>query len=516
MVIFGFLFSFFSPAFNLQLIQKKGSEDMLPIDKSDIVIIGGGITGTAIARELSKYELKVVLVEQAPDIGVGSTKANSAILHAGFDAKPGSLKALLNVRGNQLYHELADELGLEVSWSGSLVVAVNDEETETLKELLERGRTNGVPGLALLSREEVLAKEPQLTPKVTSALWAPSAGIFLPFGAALAFAENAVKNGVRIITDCPVEAIATENGRITGVQTKQGFIAARYVINAAGVHADEVSRLAGDDSFTIKPRKGEYILFDKKVSHLVNNVLFPTPSKVSKGILVAPTVHGNLFIGPNAQDVDGKDDVATSLTGLQEIISKAQQLIPQLPLNAAITQFSGLRAAADGDGDFVIRASAITPGLIQAAGIQSPGLTSAPAIAEQVAAILREQGVALTPKAAFDPVNPRKVVFRELTYEKQQALIAQNPLYGRVICRCETITEAEIVEAIHGPCGARTVDAVKRRTRAGMGRCQGGFCGPRVTAILARELNIPVTAVRKDTAESYLFFDKLDSKEVLA
>lgn len=490
---------------------------MLNIDKTDIVIIGGGITGTAIARELSKYELNVVLLEKEPDIGTGSTKANSAILHAGFDAKPGSLKAALNVRGNQLYHDWEDELGLDIKWTGSLVVAVNDEESETLKELLERGHTNGVPGLKLLSRAEVLAKEPNITQNVTSALWAPSAGICLPFGAALAFAENAVNNGVTIVTDCPVEEIKVEDGRIKGVRTKYGFLAAKYVINAAGVHADEISRLAEDDSFTIKPRKGEYVLFDKKVSSLVNNVLFPTPNKVSKGILVAPTVHGNIFIGPNAQDVDSKEDVSTSIGGLNEIITKAQQLIPKLPLGASITQFSGLRAAADGDGDFVIRPSTITQGLIHAAGIQSPGLTSAPAVAEMIIVILRGQGSELKRKAEFQAANPRKVVFRELSHEAQQDLIAQNPLYGRVICRCETITEAEIVEAIHGLCGARTVDAVKRRTRAGMGRCQGGFCGPRVTAILARELNIPVTAVRKDSPASYLFSDKLtaESKEAI-
>ncbi len=490
---------------------------MLNIDKTDIVIIGGGITGTAIARELSKYELDVVLFEKAPDIGVGSTKANSAILHAGFDAKPGSLKATLNVRGNKLYHELKEELGLDIKWTGSMVVAVNDEEMETLKELLERGRTNGVPGLEIISREEVLAKEPNITQNVKGALWAPSAGIFLPFGAALAFAENAIKNGVKIVTDCPVEEIVTDGGKITGVRTKHGFVAATYVINAAGVHADEVSRMAGDDSFAIKPRKGEYILFDKKVSSLVQNVLFPTPSKVSKGILVSPTVHGNIFIGPNAQDVEDKDDVATSLGGLNEIISKAQQLIPKLPMGAAITQFSGLRAAAGGDGDFVIRPSATTQGLIHAAGIQSPGLTSAPAIAELISDILRNQGIEMKTKANFTAINPPQIIFRELSHEAQQELIAKNPLYGRVICRCETITEAEILEAIHGLCGARTVDAVKRRTRAGMGRCQGGFCGPRVTAILARELNIPVTAVRKDTSESYLFSDKMtaDCKEAL-
>jgi len=496
----------------------KGSENMLNINKTDIVVIGGGITGTAIARELSKYELDVVLFEKFPDIGAGSTKANSAILHAGFDAKPGSLKAQLNVRGNKLYHDLEEELGLEVKWIGSLVVAVNDEEMKTLTELLERGRTNGVAGLEILSREEVLDREPQITQNVAGALWAPSAGIFLPFGAALAFAENAVRNGVKVITDCPVEEIVTEAGKITGVRTKHGFLAAKYVINAAGVYADEISRLAGDDSFAIKPRKGEYILFDKKTSNLFKHVLFPAPSKVSKGILLSPTVHGNIFVGPNAQDTADKEDVATSTDGLNEIINKAKQLIPSLPLGAAITQFSGLRAAADGDGDFIIQPSSVTQGLIHAAGIQSPGLTSAPAIAEMVSSILRQQGVELKHKVSFDPVNPRKIIFRDLSHEAQQQLIAQNPLYGRVICRCETVTEAEIVEAIHDSCGARTLDAVKRRTRAGMGRCQGGFCGPRVTAILARELNIPITAVRKDSPEAYLFFNKMtaDCKEVLA
>ncbi|WP_122626537.1 NAD(P)/FAD-dependent oxidoreductase [Lucifera butyrica] len=477
--------------------------------KTDVVIVGGGITGTAIARELSKYELKVVLLEKEPDIAVGTTKANSAIVHAGFDAHPGTLKATLNVRGNALYHQIADELGLDIKWTGSLVVAVNEEEMRSLEELLERGRGNGVPGLKMLSRDEVLAQEPNLSQATLGALWAPSAGIMLPFGAAVAFAQSAVKNGVQVIRECPVKGFTMKNGRISGVRTPRGEMAASFVINAAGIHADDISRLAGDSSFEIKPRKGEYILFDKKVSALINNVLFPTPTKVSKGILVSPTVHGNIFIGPNAQDIDDKEDVATTPDGLAEIIAGAQRLVPRLPLGAAITQFSGLRAAATG-GDFIIRPSAVVAGLIHAAGIQSPGLTSAPAIAELVADILRREGLAMKPKASFDPVVPRYIPFRELSAEEKQRLIALNPLYGRVICRCETVTEAEIVAAIHSPCGARTIDGVKRRTRAGMGRCQGGFCGPRVTAILARELNIPITQVRKDMLESYLFYDKIE------
>lgn len=479
---------------------------MTVLQHADVVIIGGGITGTAIARELAKYDLEVTLLEKETDIGAGTTKANSAILHAGFDAPPGSLKAAMNVRGNELYHQIADELGLDVKWTGSLVVALNGEERNVLEELLARGRQNGVPGLEIISRESLLAAEPNINQAVVGALWAPTAGVFLPFGAALAFAQNAVRNGVKVITECPVTGIITDHGQVTGVKTSQGIINTPYVINAAGVHADEISRLAGDNSVSLSARKGEYVLFDKKVSKLVNNVLFPAPNKVSKGILVCPTVHGNIFIGPNAQDA-GKDDVATTSQGMNEIITGARHLVPNLPLGSAITQFSGLRAVS-GSGDFIIRQSGVIHGLIQAAGIQSPGLTSAPAIAERVIDLLQAAGLKLQAKAEFDPLNPRRIFFRDLSYAEKEKLVAQNPLYGRVICRCETVTEAEIVNVIHEPCGAKTLDAVKRRTRAGMGRCQGGFCGPRVTAILARELKIPVTSVRKDTADSYLFYEK--------
>lgn len=483
--------------------------------KSDVVIIGGGIVGTAIARELAKYQLRVVLLEKEPELAAGTTKANSAILHAGFDAKPGTLKARLNVRGNALYHALREELSLAIQWIGSLVVATDKEELQTIAELLNRGNQNQVPGLALLSREEALTREPGLV-NAEGALWAPSTGIFLPFDAALAFAENAAQNGVQILTECPVTNMEITNGRITGVRTPQGSITASYVINAAGLYADTVARLAGDTSFTLTPRKGEYILFDKNAGPRVNHVLFPTPTKHSKGILVAPTVHGNTFIGPNAQNmpeeenlaIAAKENLATTAAGFQEVITGAKRLFPAIPLNASITEFSGLRAVADSD-DFVIRPSTVVNGLIHAAGIQSPGLTAAPAIAELVAELLKECGLLLLPKKKFISHNEPKIVFRELSNEQKQTLIRKNPLYGRVICRCETVTEAEIVAAIHSPCGAKTVDGVKRRTRAGMGRCQGGFCGPKVAAILARELQVPLTAIRKETAQSYLFYDKI-------
>lgn len=475
------------------------------VKSADVVVIGGGIVGTAVLRELSKYDLKCVLVEKEPDLAIGTTKANSAILHAGFDAPTGSLKAITNVRGNKLYHELEDELDLDIKWTGSLVAATTDEEMQTLQELLERGHANGVEGLKILTREEVLQKEKNLT-TVKGALWAPSAGVCWPFGAALAFAKCAVQNGAEVIRDCKVMGFIKEDGKIVGVETNKGVIKTQYVVNAAGVYADEIARLAGDDSFTITPRKGEYILFDKTAcSSLVFGVVFPTPTKKSKGILVCTTTHGNTFIGPNAQEVDSKEDHAVTAEGMNEIINSARKLIPNLPLGAAITEFSGLRAVSS-TGDFIIGASAVK-GLYNAAGMQSPGLTAAPAVAEMIAeAIVKESGAAK--KADFKAVLPKKPVFNRLNWDKQAELIKENSLYGRVICRCETITEAEIVEAIHEPCGARTVDGVKRRTRAGMGRCQGGFCGPRVTQILARELNIPVPEVLKERADSHMFYEK--------
>ena len=480
------------------------------IKSADVVVIGGGIVGTAVLRELSKYDLKCILVEKEPDLAMGTTKANSAILHAGFDAPTGSLKAITNVRGNKLYHELEQELDLDIKWTGSLVAATTDEEMATLQELLERGKANGVEGLKILSREEVLQKEKNLT-SVKGALWAPSAGVCWPFGAALAFARCAVQNGAEVMRDCRVLGFIKENGRIIGVETSKGVIKTKYVVNAAGVYADEIAKLAGDESFTITPRKGEYILFDKTAcSSLVFGVVFPTPTKKSKGILVCTTTHGNTFIGPNAQDMEDKEDHAVTAEGMNEIIASARKLIPNLPMGAAITEFSGLRAVSS-TGDFIIGSSAVA-GLYNAAGMQSPGLTAAPAVAEMLAeAIVKDSGAQA--KADFKAELPKKHVFNRLNWDKQAELIKENNLYGRVICRCETITEAEIVEAIHESCGARTVDGVKRRTRAGMGRCQGGFCGPRVTQILARELNIPVPEVLKERADSHMFYEKNQAQE---
>lgn len=476
------------------------------VKSADVVVIGGGIVGTAILRELSKYDLKCVLVEKEPDVALGTTKANSAILHAGFDAPTGSLKAITNVRGNKLYHELEKELDLDIKWTGSLVAATTDEEMETLQELLKRGHANGVEGLQILSKEEVLEQEPNLT-TVKGALWAPSAGVCWPFGAAIAFAECAVQNGAEVIRNCRVLGFVKEEGKIVGVETSKGTIAAKYVVNAAGVYADEVAKLAGDDTFTITPRKGEYILFDKTAcSSLVYGVVFPTPTKKSKGILVCTTTHGNTFIGPNANEMDSKEDLAVTAEGMNEIMTSARKLIPNLPMGAAITQFAGLRAVSS-TGDFILGASDKVENLYNAAGMQSPGLTAAPAVGEMIAAeIARVSGAAK--KADFKAALPKKKVFNHMTNTEKAEAISENNLFGRVICRCETITEGEIVEAINSPVGARTVDGVKRRTRAGMGRCQGGFCGPRVTQILARELNISIPEVLKERADSNMFYEK--------
>ncbi len=475
--------------------------------EADVVVIGGGVIGTAVLWALAHYDLKCVLLEKEPDIAAGTTKANSAILHAGFDAPTGSGKARMNVLGNRLYHDLEKELALDIHWTGSLVAATTPAEEAQLKELKARGEANGVPGLELWDGKQAREKEPNLNEAVCAALWAPTAGICWPFGIAAAFAENAVLNGAEILRDTAVTGIETEGERVTAVRTDKGVIRARYVVNAAGVQAGDVSAMAGDRSFTIQPRKGEYILFDTTArTSLVNGIVFPAPTKTSKGILVCATTHGNVFIGPNAQEVNDKEDTAVTSAGMDEIIAGAKKLIDNLPLGAAITEFSGLRAASS-TGDFVLGPSKAIKGLLQAAGIQSPGLTSAPAIGQYLADIIvKETGAAK--KADYKPGRPEQPVFRTLDADGQAALIARDPRYGRIICRCETITEGEIVDAIRRPCGATTVDGVKRRTRAGMGRCQGGFCGPRVIEILSRELGIPVPEVRKDGAGSYMYSDK--------
>jgi len=470
----------------------------------DIVIIGAGVTGCSIARELSRYNLKITVVEKEEDVASGTSKANSAIIHAGFDAAPGTWKAKMNVKGNKIFPVLCEELDVPFMMNGSLVVAVNEDEEKALNELLERGKINGVKQLRILGKDELLDMEPNLNPNVRAALYAPTGGIICPYELTIALAENANQKGVKFYLNSPVTNIEILESNSFLVKTPKGNIHTKYIINAAGLFSDEISKMVGAEEYTITPRKGEYLIFDKQFGNLVKKTIFPTPTKISKGILVSPTVDGNMFIGPNSNNIEDKNDTSVNTAGIEEIIAGAKKLVPNLPLKNVITSFAGLRAVSN-TNDFIIEASKRVKGFINVGGIQSPGLTSAPAIALMVKDILQEEGLTLKEKADFIPTRPKKVRFRELSNDERRKLIKENPAYGRIICRCETVTEGEIIDAIRRPVGARSIDAVKRRTRAGMGRCQGGFCSPRVLEILARELGIdPLDVTKKGPSSNIL------------
>ncbi|MDL2205884.1 NAD(P)/FAD-dependent oxidoreductase [Eubacteriales bacterium OttesenSCG-928-N13] len=465
----------------------------------DIAIIGAGITGAAIARQLSHTRLKIALIDAQEDVAMGASRANSAIVHAGYDCPNGSLEAELNVRGNQMFTQWCDELGVPLSRCGSLVIGFDEQDEQVLRDLFERGQRNGVPDLALISGEQAREIEPSLNLDVTLALHAPTAGITCPYQLTIACAENARANGVDWVLNAPVTGIDRRDDQLV-IHAGGHTINARYVVNAAGVFADEVSRMMGDDSFTIKPRKGEYMLMDRTATDTWT-VVFQTPSKLGKGILVSPTVDGNLFVGPTAHDQMDKLDTEVTDEGIAELTRMSVKSVPNLNFRAVITSFAGVRAQPS-TGDFIICQSSIEPRLIQAAGICSPGLTSAPAIAELVQQIMQRMGIDVSERQDAIKERPAIREFRHMNASARRAAIAENPLYGRIICRCETISEAEIVEAIHR--GARSLDGVKRRTRAGMGRCQGGFCGPRVMEILARELDLTLPDITKSGGDSWL------------
>ncbi|MCR4426707.1 MAG: NAD(P)/FAD-dependent oxidoreductase [Firmicutes bacterium] len=464
---------------------------------ADVVVVGAGVVGCAIARELARYDVRVILVEKQADVATGTTKANTAIVHAGYDADPGTWKAKLNVRGTELYPALAAELGVSFKNTGSFVVALAPEQVDHLLELKARGERNGVPGLEIISGDRLREREPAVSRDAVAALWAPTAGITSPWELAIACAENAVENGVELLLDSPVLGMQVAGGRIVTVSVPGATIRTRFVVNAAGVDADAVARMAGQDDFSLAPRKGEYYVYDRRIGDFVRTPLFPVPTAVSKGILVAPTVDGNLLAGPNSQEVEDCHDLGTTLSGLQEVLAGATRLVPTLPIRDSIATFAGLRAIARPGNDFVIGPSPAAPNLINAAGMQSPGLTAAPAVALVVLDALSDAGLDLIPKPDFNPYRARPIRFSELSREEQARLVASDPRWGQIVCRCETVTEAEIVDALHRPVPCTTVDGVKRRTRAGTGRCQGGFCGPRVVALIARELGMGMDEVTK-------------------
>lgn len=468
----------------------------------DIIIIGAGVSGACVARELSRYQAKICVLEKEEDVCSGTSKANSAIVHAGYDAAEGSLMAKLNVEGNQLMPQLSEELDFPFRQCGSFVVCLDMEDMPKLRELYERGVKNGVKGLEIITeKERFMAMEPNLAEETVAVLYAPTAGIICPFQLNIAMAENACTNGVEFKLNTTVEAITkTEQG--WALETDKGVFECRYIVNAAGVYADRFHNMVSKTKIHITPRRGDYCLLDKSSGDHVSRTIFALPGKYGKGVLVTPTVHGNLLVGPTAIDIEDKEATATTREGLDELISKAGMNARNIPLRQVITSFSGLRAHED-NHEFIIGEAAGAPGFIDCAGIESPGLTSSPAIGRMVAGILQEM-LGLEPNPDF--VGTRKGLrsLEKLSKEERKALIKEDPAYGNIICRCEMITEGEILDAIRRPLGARSLDGVKRRTRAGMGRCQAGFCSPRTMEILHHECGIPMMELTKSGGDSRL------------
>ena len=465
----------------------------------DILIIGGGVTGAAIARELSRYDLKTALFEKGEDVCSGTSKANSGIAHAGFDAVPGSLKAKMNIRGSQMMEELSRKLDFPYKRNGSLVLCFDEKDRPRLEKLLQQGKENGVEGLEILEKKELLALEPALSEEVVCALHAPTGGIVCPFKLTIALAENAAVNGVEFHLNEGVKRV--QPGTVEGytVETGKGTYETRIVVNAAGLYGDEIHNQVSGEKLHITPRKGEYCLMDKKIGQLVSHTIFQMPTAMGKGVLVTPTVHGNLMVGPTATDISDKEGVDTTAEGLDEVLKKAALSVKSLPRGVTITSFAGLRAHEDHD-DFILGEVKDAPGFFDAVGIESPGLTSAPAIGEWMAEKIVEKlrkTQKVEEKKAFQETRKDIPNIASMDQAEAAALIAENPAYGTIICRCEKVTAGEIIDAIRRPLGARSLDGIKRRTRAGMGRCQAGFCSTKVMDILARELGIPLEEVTK-------------------
>lgn len=465
----------------------------------DVIIIGAGVSGCAAARELSRYKARVCVLEKAEDVCCGTSKANSAIAHAGYDAPTGSLMAKLNVQGNQMMEQLSKELDFEFQRIGSLVICRDAEDLPNLQALYDRGTANGVTGLRIVEKEELRQMEPNISDDAVAALYAPTAGIVCPFGMNIAFAENAAVNGVEFRFDTAVQDIRkTESG--WRLETNRGQFEAKCVVNAAGVYADVIHNMVSEQKIRIMPRRGDYCLLDKSAGGHVARVIFALPGKYGKGILVTPTVHGNLLVGPTAVDTENKEGNNTTREGLDQVIEKAGENVKNLPMRSVITSFAGLRAHEE-NHEFIIGEVEGAAGFVDCAGIESPGLTASPAIGVMVAGIVREI-LQLEENPLFDGTRKGILKPQELPVEERRQLIRDNPAYGNIICRCEMVTEGEIIDAITRPLGAKSLDGVKRRTRAGMGRCQAGFCSPRVMEILARECGKDISDITKAGGES--------------
>ena len=489
------------------------------IDQYDVIVIGGGVIGSMLIRALSRYQLRLLLIEKEADIGMGASSANTAIVHAGYDPMPGTLKAKMNVAANPMWDNLAGELNFPFERRGDYVVAIGPFELLKLDRLLEQGRKNGVPGMHLISGEEMRHREPNINPQVSGALWAPTGGLCDPFAVTGTAAENAVQNGAQILTSTAFEDfILDDKERIIGVKTSRGDFGCRWAVNAAGLFSDEVMQRAGvRPNFHIKPRRGEYMVLDK-AEITINNVLFPVPSEASKGILVTASLHGNPICGPTANDIEDKDDRATTTEGLEEIRQGALKMIPSLNLRHIIAMFSGLRAngnapcetpGVDYNHDFIIEIRphrmARPKGWSIWAALNRPASPPRPPSPSAWWSCSKTPARSLREKPEWDPIRPARPRFCHLSREEQARLIAEDPRYARIICRCELVTEGEIVAEINAPIPARTYDALKRRTWLGTGRCLGGFDMPRVVDILARELGTsPLEVTKKGGGSAFL------------
>lgn len=471
----------------------------------DVVIIGAGVLGSSIFRELTKYDLKVLMLDKENDVSMETSKANSAIVHAGYDPKEGTLMAKYNVKGNEMFEDLCKELSVPFKRNGSLILAFTEEDMQSIKDLYENGIKNKVKDLQILSKEEVLEKEPNLSENIVGALYAPTGGIVGPFEYTIALAENGIINGGEIKLN--KEVVGIEKNSTFRIVAKDGeIIEAKYVINASGLYGDDIHNLICEESFKIIPRSGQYFVLDKKQGDLISHTIFQCPSKLGKGILVTPTVHGNLLVGPDARDISYKDDLSTTSEGLNYVRETASLSTNKINFRDSIRNFAGLRANSD-RGDFIVEENDKVKGFIDVVGMKSPGLTSAPAIAVDVVEILKNSGCVLNKKENFI-ANREQIHFMELSPEEKSELIKKNPQYGKMVCRCENITEGEIVDAINRCFGVPSLDGIKRRCRPGMGRCQGGFCGPRVQEIIAREYNVPLEDVVQEKNGSYILLGK--------
>lgn len=470
----------------------------------DIAIIGAGVVGAVTAEMLSAYKLNICVLEKENDVANGATKANSAIVHAGFDAKPGSLKAKLNVKGSKMMKELTARLGVKYKNNGSLVIGFSDSDMSTVKELFDRGNENGVEGLKILNQDELRSLEPNISKNAVGALYAPTGAIVCPYELCISAMGNAMDNGAELKLNFRVESISKKDGFFE-ISSADDTVCAKYVINAAGLESDTVANMVGDDSFTVHPRKGEYILLDRECGELTSHTIFRTPTPQGKGILLSPTVDGNFLTGPTADDITDKGDKTTTADGLSRIMGEACENVEGVPYGKTITSFCGLRAVGS-TGDFIINSP--IDGFINAAGIESPGLSASPAIAEYIVDLLKKSGLELEADDSYNSTRKPYHFFRECSVEEKNAIIKEHPEFGRVICRCESVTEGEILEAIRRNPGARDIDGVKRRTRSGMGRCQGGFCLPYVAEILSAELGIPYEEVTKNGSGSNIAVGK--------